>query len=244
MTRRLFLTEAKLLLREPMLVFWALLFPIGLLVVIGTTTSGKPQTALGGVRFIVAYTPVLMVFTLALLALSSLPATLASYRDKGYLKRLSTTPVGAVRLLAAQILLILSLAICLIGLILLVSHLAFTVPLPSQFAGFLLAILLTAFATASLGMLIASLAPSARVAGAVGSILFFVLMFFAGLWVPQAEMGATLRSISQYTPLGAAVPAIESSVTGGWAGTTHLLVLLAYTVILFRIAARIFRWDR
>ena len=42
-------------------------------------------------------------------------------------------------------------------------------------------------------------------------------------------MGATLRSISQYTPLGAAVPSIINSDFGHWPGTTHLLVLAAYT---------------
>jgi ABC-2 type transport system permease protein len=241
---RLLRTELRLLFREPLLIFWAVIFPVGLLIVIGSTTSSKPQGDLGGLPFIVVYTPVMMVFTLTLLSVSAMPATLASYRDKGYLKRLSTTPVGAPRLLAAQIVLVLSLAACIVILILLVSHFAFNVPFPSDFAAFVLAILLTALAMSSLGLLVASVAPSTRIAGAVGSILFFPLMFFAGLWVPQAEMGATLRSVSQYTPLGAAVPAIQNAITGHWPGTTHLIVLVAYTVVLCRISVRLFRWER
>ena len=240
----LIITELRLLLREPMILFWALIFPLGLLVVLGSTTSNKPQHAFGGLRFIVVYTPVLMTFTLTLLSMSAMPATLASYRDKGYLKRLSTTPVGAWRLLAAQLVLVLGLSSLLVILIVLVSHFAYHVPLPSEFGGFVLAILLTMTAMAALGMLIASVAPSQRVAGAIGSILFFPLMFFAGLWVPQQSMGATLRTISQYTPLGAAVPSITNSDFGQWPGTTHLIVLAAYTVVLTRIALRFFRWDR
>lgn len=237
-------TEMRLLTREPMILFWALIFPIGLLVVLGSSTSSKPQHAFGGLRFIVVYTPVLMTFTLTLLAMSAMPATLASYRDKGYLKRLSTTPVGAWRLLAAQLTIVISLSTCLVVLITLVSHFAYNVPLPSEFGGFVLAILLTMTAMAALGMLIASVATSQRVAGAIGSILFFPLMFFAGLWVPQQQMGATLRTISQYTPLGAAVPSITNSDFGQWPGTTHLIVLAAYTLVLTRIATRFFRWDR
>ena len=61
-----------------------------------------------------------MTFTLTLLALSAMPATLASYRDKGYLKRLSTTPVGALRLLAAQLALVVGLSISVVVLIMLV----------------------------------------------------------------------------------------------------------------------------
>ena len=240
----LVIVEFKLLAREPMILFWALLFPVGLLIVLGSATSDKPKADLGGLPFIVTYTPVLMTFTLTLLALSAMPATLASYRDKGYLKRLSTTPVGAPRLLAAQLAIVAGLSMSVVVLIMLVAHFAYNVPLPHQVIGFILSIVLTMTAMASLGLLIASLATSQRVAGAIGGILFFPLMFFAGLWVPQQQMGATLRSISQYTPLGAAVPSIINSDFGHWPGTTHLLVLAAYTVIMLRIAVRFFRWDR
>ena len=240
----LLVTEWRLLRREPMILFWALIFPVGLLVVLGSSTSSKPKSELGGLPFIVVYTPVLMTFTLTLLALSAMPATLASYRDKGYLKRLSTTPVGASRLLAAQLALVFGLAGSVVVLIMLVAHFAYKVPLPSEAGGFVLSILLTMSAMASLGLLVASLATSQRVAGAVGGILFFPLMFFAGLWVPQQQMGHVLRTISQYTPLGAAVPSIINSDYGHWPGTTHLIVLAAYTVVLLRIAVRFFRWDR
>ena len=240
----LLIIEFRLLAREPMILFWALIFPVGLLVVLGSSTSSKPKASLGGLPFIVTYTPVLMTFTLTLLALSAMPATLASYRDKGYLKRLSTTPVGAPRLLAAQLAIVAGLSLSVVVLIMLVAHFAYSVPLPHQVIGFILAIVLTMTAMGSLGLLIASLATSQRVAGAIGGILFFPLMFFAGLWVPQQQMGATLRSISQYTPLGAAVPSIINADFGHWPGTTHLLVLAAYTVIMLRIAVRFFRWDR
>ena len=240
----LLVTEWALLRREPMILFWALIFPIGLLIVLGSSTSSKPQQSFGGLRFIVVYTPVLMTFTLTLLSLSAMPATLASYRDKGYLKRLSTTPIGAPRLLAAQLALLFGLASSVVILIMLVSHFAYNVPLPSQVIGFILSILLTMSAMAALGLLIASLASSQRVAGAIGGILFFPLMFFAGLWVPQQSMGHVLRTISQYTPLGAAVPSITNSDFGNWPGTTHLIVLAAYTVVMLRIAVRFFRWDR
>lgn len=240
----LVITEARLLFREPMILFWALIFPVGLLVVLGSSTGDKPRAALGGLPFIAVYTPVLMTFSLTLLSLSAMPATLASYRDKGYLKRLSTTPIGAPRLLAAQLMLLFGLAGSVVILIMLVARLAFGVPLPSELGGFVLAILLTMSAMASLGLLIASLASSQRVAGAIGGIMFFPLMFFAGLWVPQQQMGHVLRTISQYTPLGAAVPSIINSDYGHWPGTTHLVVLAAYTVVLLRIAVRFFRWDR
>ena len=90
---RLLGTELRLFVREPLALFWGVLFPLVLLIVLGIATSKKPQHSLGDVKFIVAYTPVLMVFTLTILALNGLPSVLASYREKGYLRRLSTTPI-------------------------------------------------------------------------------------------------------------------------------------------------------
>ncbi|HXD63905.1 MAG TPA: ABC transporter permease, partial [Solirubrobacteraceae bacterium] len=136
--RRLLSTELRLYTREPLLLFWGLVFPVGLLVVLGIAGGDKPQHSLGNVKLIVAYTPVVMVFVITILALSALPATLASYRDKGYLRRLSTTPIGAVRLLAAQVILNFGLAAAAVILVALVSHFAFSVSLPRQLGGFVL----------------------------------------------------------------------------------------------------------
>jgi ABC-2 type transport system permease protein len=242
--RTLLQTELKLFVREPMLLFWGLVFPVVLLVVLGVAGPKKPEHALGDVKFIVVYTPVVMMLMLTVLSLSALPAALASYRDKGYLRRLSTTPVGAWRLLAAQIVIDFGLEAVAVVLILLVARLAFSVPLPQQFGGFLLAIVLTMAAMLAFGVLIAAVAPNQRIAAGIGSLLLFPLMFFAGLWVPQAEMGAGLRDFSHYTPLGAAAPAVQNAIAGHWPGTVHLLVLAGYAVVLCALAVRFFRWDR
>jgi ABC-2 type transport system permease protein len=219
-------------------------FPVILLLVLGLAGPKKPERALGDVKFIVVYTPVVMMLMLTVLSLSALPAALASYRDKGYLRRLSTTPVGALRLLAAQIVIDLALEAVAVVLILVIARFAFSVPLPQQFGGFLLAIALTISAMLGFGVLIAAVAPSQRVAAGIGSLLLFPLMFFAGLWVPQAEMGSGLRDVSHYTTLGAAAPAVQNAIAGHWPGSVHLLVLAAYAVVLCALAVRFCRWDR
>ena len=81
--QRLLNTELKLFLREPMLIFWGLVFPVGLLVVLGIAGPKKPQPDLGNVKFIVAYAPVVMMFTVTILALSALPAALAVLPRQG-----------------------------------------------------------------------------------------------------------------------------------------------------------------
>lgn len=236
-------TECRLFLREPMMIFWGVLFPVALVVIIGAASGNKHQKALGGLRFIVVYTPTVMVFTLAILALNALPAALAAYREKGYLRRLSTTPVGATRLLGAQFTIIFGVSALAVILLAVVARIAFAVPLPQNVGGFVLALVLGAGAMLGLGTLIAALVPTPRTAAVVGSLLFFPMMFFAGLWVPRAEMGSVLRAISDVMPLGALVAAIQNTEAGHWAGTTHLLVLLGWAVVMCLAAARWFRWE-
>ena len=57
-------------------------------------------------------------------------------------------------------------------------------------------------------------------------------MFFAGLWVPQAEMGARLRDDQPLHAARRRRPGGQNSVAGHWPGTVHLLVLAGYALVL------------
>jgi ABC-2 type transport system permease protein len=74
-------------------------------------------------------------------------------------------------------------------------------------------------------------------------MLFFPLMFFAGLWIPRAQMPASLRQISDFTPLGAAVQGLQDSMRGAWPHPAGLAVLAGYAVVFTVAAVRFFRWE-
>ena len=116
-------------------------------------------------------------------------------------------------------------------------------PLPGQPAGFTLALVLTSAVMLTLGLLVASVARTGRVAGAVGTMIFLPLMFFAGLWTPQATMPAALRSAGDDTPLGAAVSALQHSMAGQWPSASGLAILAGDTVVFCLLAWRLFRWE-
>ena len=78
---------------------------------------------------------------------------------------------------------------------------------------------------------------------AAGAILFFPMMFFAGLWLPIAAMPAVLQHISHVTPLGAAVQALQDAVQGHLPHPLQLITLAAYALVFGLVAARLFRWE-
>jgi ABC-2 type transport system permease protein len=235
-------TEWKLLLREPIVLFWGVAFPVLLLIVMGLASDG-PDKDLGGLSLVDTYVPILLGFTLATLAISALPAILATYREKGVLRRLRTTPVAPERMLVAQVAVQLTVTVLSAILVLVVARLAFDVELPGQIIGFVLAYALSAAGLLALGLVIAATAPSGRTAGAIGAIVFFPMMFFAGLWVPREAMGDTLRHVSDFTPLGAGVGALQDAMQGDFPRLLLLAVLAGWAVLGSLAARSLFRWE-
>ena len=88
--RKLALTEARLLLREPVALFWGLAFPMALLAIMGITSSG-PGARLGGLPLVAVYEPILIAFVTVAFAIQGLPAVVAGYRERRILRRLATT---------------------------------------------------------------------------------------------------------------------------------------------------------
>ncbi|HEY2553577.1 MAG TPA: ABC transporter permease [Streptosporangiaceae bacterium] len=240
----LLLNEARLTWRRPVVLVTGLAIPVGLLILFGELPSFRQTPpGLGGLTLFDVYVPVLLVFGLAMLALLGLPMPLASYRELGVLRRLSTTPVPPSWLLAAEATVQMTAAVIEVAAIIIVSIVAFGAPAPKSTGGIVVASALAIAAMVPVGLLIAALASTANAASVIGRLAFFPLMFFAGLWLPRALMPHVLHDIANYTPLGAAAQAIQDSMLTGFPPVTPLLTLAAYAVVFAVVAARLFRWE-
>jgi ABC-2 type transport system permease protein len=240
---KIVLNEARLTLRQPQGLIGGLALPIVLLFVFNAITPfKKPAADLGGLTAFGIYVPILIAFSLAMLALFNLPVPLASYRELGILRRLSTTPVPPSWLLAAQGVINVAVAAAATG-ILIGGGIALGAPVPKNPAGLAVTLVLTIAALFPIGLLVASVARSANTAGIIGRAVFFPLIFLAGLWWPRELMPAGLRVLSDASPLGAAVQALQDSVQGQFPPAAPLLVLAAYAVVLSLLAKRFFRWE-
>ncbi|MFG1867190.1 ABC transporter permease [Micromonospora arborensis] len=238
------LTELRLFLREKSGPAFGVGLPLLLLIIFGNLPFYNEHRAdLGGLTLLDTYVPILVAFVLAMLALNVLPSVLAGYREQGVLRRLRTTPVGPVRVLAAQLIVMLLTAVVAVAALLLVARYAFGVVLPRQIAGFLLTTLLAALALMAVGLLVTAAAPGGRAANALGAAVFYPLVFLGGLFLPIPTMPATLRQISQATPMGAAVTAMQDATNGHWPHWVALVTLLTWAAGAAGAAARLFRWE-
>ncbi|GAA4059227.1 ABC transporter permease [Actinomadura miaoliensis] len=236
--------ELRLFGREPFTLFWIVVFPSVLLTILGLIPSFRdPDPELGGGRVIDLYVPVNVLLAMIMAGIQALPPVLSGYRERGILRRMSTTPVRPAALLTAQIVLHFAAALGSSLLVVAVGRLAFDVALPGHLPGYLLALLLGALGALAMGAAVTAVTPTTKATTVVGSLAVFPMMFVAGVWVPVQTMPELLRHIVEYFPFGAASQALHQAADGAWPDWTHLGVTAAWAAVLIAAAVRWFRWE-
>ncbi|WP_402468494.1 ABC transporter permease [Isoptericola aurantiacus] len=248
---RLLTTEATVWMRDFAAPFFGIVFPTIVLLGVGffipgmreTITDAPPDSVWYGLTPIATFLPTVLAMAVGTASLTVMPVSIATFREKGVLRRMSTTPMRPQGIVMSH--LIINVATTIVGIVLalVVAAIAFGVPVPSRLGVVLLAMALGLCAMFSLGMLVAAVAPRASVANAVAMSLYFPMLLVAGLWTPGPVMPELLRQIGQFTPLGAAAQAL----TEGWfeqtVPTLQLVVMAGWTAVLLPLAVRLFRWT-
>ena len=243
--KALTLMEARLYLRDPMVLPFALALPLVLLLVFGLPeSSSEPSEDFGGQVPLDTVLPSLALsLSFAMLGAYMLPAFLTEYRVRGVLRRLATTPVSPAAVLVAHLAINLAVAVVAVLLVLLIGATVLGMAMPENLPGLVLVLALGASSLFSLGLLIAAVARDAPMAYVLGALLFFPSLFFAGIWLPKEQMPDTLSRIGDFTPLGAFRESLEATWTGSAPDTVMLATMAAIALVAGAAAARIFRWE-
>lgn len=246
---RMLRTEARLYLRDPGSWFFSVAFPPLMLTVLGLVMpwADEPyqseQAGTAAVSMITGYTPSVLVLGTVTVALNAFPITIAAYRQRGVLRRLSTTPVSPSRLLAAQVLVQAAALLVSAALALVLGVVVAGVELPVAAPVVLLGFVLGALATFGIGSLIAALAPTTGAATGIGTTLMFLGMFFGGVWLPLPIMPEAVQQVAAFLPPGAAGQIMLAGWIGADVSALHVVVLVVWTAVTIPLAGRLFRWG-
>lgn len=234
--------EARLFLRDPMSFTVGLLLPTVVLLGLGAVPMlREPSEDMGGQRFIDYFAPSTIVMAVGVIGLTNLPAVLAAYREQGVLRRMRTTPVHPVKLLLAQLVVNIGASLASALLVVVAGKLVFDVPLPQHPLGFAIAFVLGITAVFALGMLVAAVAPTARAASGLSTVLFMTAMFFGGVYLPRFMLPDAVARAGDFVPPG--VQSLLDAWTGTAPAVAPLLVMAATAVVAGAVAARIFKWE-
>jgi ABC-2 type transport system permease protein len=237
--------EIKLLVREPVTLVFSFALPVLVLVVLGGIFGDQTMErgAYQGVKMMDWYVPSFIALVIASIGTISLPVHLSSYRERGVLRRFRASGVSEASLVGSQLLVSLAIAlvsaltISALGLAVYGARLAMA---PAQVA---LACVVSTFCFVAIGVLLASLAPTARAAQSVGLLLWFVMLFVSGTSAPLDLLPSWMVGVGKALPLYHSVLAVVDPWIGRGMNWTQLAVVAAVGAVATVVSLRVFRWE-
>jgi ABC-type multidrug transport system permease subunit len=126
------------------------------------------------------------------------------------------------------------------------ARLAFGVPLRGSLPELAFLCLLTSMAFSALGLLVSSRARTMEAASGLMNLVMLPMWIMSGVFFSASRFPAVLQPFVQALPLTAAIDAMRGNMLQG-TGLAQMMaqvgILLAWFVVPFAVALRIFRWK-
>jgi ABC-2 type transport system permease protein len=235
---RLMRTELKLMVREPLTLIFVFVFPVVTMLIIGGSFGTRPTVAFNWVNPSQWYVASYLTVVIAATGLIMVPVHLASYRERGVLRRFAAAGFPPWSFALAEA--VTGLVAIVVGAVVLLAVAAPVYGLPP---GHHLVQVVFGFgfgsvAFVAIGVVLGTVLPSARSAQAVGMVLFFPSFLLGAGGPPPHVMGAQLRTIASYLPLTRVTDAVRDPWLGVSTATGSLLVVAGLAVAATLLAAR------
>jgi ABC-2 type transport system permease protein len=234
--------ELKLFAREPLTVVFTFALPLMLLFILGSAFGNQPDPEVyRGFGAMDYYVPAYIALVLAAVGLIALPVHLASYRERGVLRRLRASAIPMWGVFGAQVAVTIIVGILSSLLLVVVAGATYTIASPHSLLGVIAAFALGALTFGALGLFLGLVLPSARAAQGAGVLLWFGMLLIGGGGPPFELLPAALVSVGDATPLKHVVVLLQDPWLGlGWNASQMLIVggFLAVPAILTLIVSR------
>ena len=234
-------------LRNRMVLFWNLLFPVMMLILYGTVFTSDATGAPADFNFINWVLPGVLVFNALAFGLLTSSSVMMSMRELGVLRRLQATPMPAGHLIGSYLLVNVTIVLLQSLVIILVAVLLFDATISA--AGLLLAMpmLLVGIVTfVALGQVVSGIAQTAGIALIMGQVAYWALLFVTDMIMPLDVMPPWIQRVGVYLPSYAVVQLVRPPLMEGVLDPNlgrNLLLAAVYIIGAGFVAARLFRWS-
>lgn len=198
-----------------------------------------------GSRYIDFVVPGLLGMNLMGSAIWGMGFAIVEARQKKLLKRLVASPMPRWQYLASYILSRLIMLVVEVVVFLGFAWVVFGVPFRGSLLQLAILCVLTSLSFSALGLLVASRARTMEAASGLMNLVMLPMWILSGVFFSASRFPAVVQPFVKALPLTASIDTLRGNMLQG-TGMGHMLapvaVLLAWLVVPFIVALRIFRW--
>jgi ABC-2 type transport system permease protein len=195
-------------------------------------------------RFIEFFVPGIIAMSVMTSSLSGAVNMNAELRQKGVIRKLSTTPITRTDWILSNILYQFILAVISTMAILVVSYGVFSVRLQidAWLVGF---IVLEVFAFGGIGMILTRVANEAESATAAANFIMFPMMFLSGSFFPLELMPGFLQTIARILPLYYVNEGLRAAMVSvdAMAALRYFAMIGVFGAVVFVLGITTTKWD-
>jgi ABC-2 type transport system permease protein len=199
-----------------------------------------------GLKYIDFLVPGIVAMMIMSSNLNGVAGQIASWRERGVLRRMQSTTLRARTFIAAQITARLILNGSQALIVLLLGAFAFGTRVSGSWALVVMYVILGTLVFMSIGFIIAGLAKTPESAGPIAGFVSFPLLFLGNVFFPISSMPELLQPVVKALPITHLAHAMREVMNVGatlgdlWLDTVWLI---GWLIVAFVIASMTFKWE-
>ena len=236
--------EGKLSLRCPDGIIFGIGMPVGVLLLIAVV-AGSQSAGGADYSFLQSAFASLLTVGICATAFMGLPLTIADYRDKKILKHFFATPIRPFMILSVQVVIGMLTSFFSAALVSLLAIFGFGYRMEGNPILFIGAFLLVMLSMYSIGMILASLCKTVKIANVVTTFVYFPMLFLSSATIPFELFPDTVQKVCNVLPLTHGIKLLKAVSLNMWSQEIWISValLIVFTVVGCIISVVSFKWD-
>lgn len=235
--------ESKLFLRDKGGLFWALAFPVFMIVLFGLIYQGEMWGEITSISYILPGIIVMAVMSTCVVITTS---GVVSDREKGIFRRLSLTPLKRQTLIGGQITTRYIVVLVQTLVLITIAILAFGVTLGGNYLLFWGALTLGTLTFFAMGFALTTFIKSDKGVVPAAMAFLFVMMFLGGCFYPVDVMPEFLQPFCKALPsfhMNESLRMIAIEKAGIGTVWPEFLKMTGWLVVFSAIGVRFFKWE-